>query len=61
MKTTGTGILAALIVIFGEINDYLDDSATTVFQLDVVVAQLVVAWGFYQAANRKPANRKPAT
>lgn len=55
MKTTATGILAALVVILGEVNDHLDDSATTAFQLDVVIAQLVVAWGFFQAANKKPA------
>jgi len=54
MKTTATGILAALIVILGEVTDYLDDSTATAFQLDVVIAQLVVAWGFFQAANKKP-------
>jgi hypothetical protein len=54
MKTTATGILAALVVILGEVQDYLDTSATTAFQLDVVIAQLVVAWGFFQAANKKP-------
>jgi hypothetical protein len=54
MKTTATGILAALIVILGEVQDYTDQSATTAFQLDVVIAQLVVAWGFFQAANKKP-------
>jgi hypothetical protein len=53
MKTTAAGILAALVIVLGEVNDFLDDSATTVFQLDVVIAQLVVAWGFFQAANRK--------
>ena len=55
MKTTAAGIIAALTIILGEVNDHLDDKATTAFQLDVVVAQLVVAWGFFQAANRKPA------
>lgn len=55
MKTTAAGILAAIVIVLGEVNDFLDDSATTVFQLDVVIAQLVVAWGFFQAANRKPA------
>ena len=55
MKTTAAGIIAALTIILGEVNDHLDASATTAFQLDVVVAQLVVAWGFFQAANKKPA------
>lgn len=54
MKTTAAGIIAALTLILGEVTDYLDDSATTAFQLDVVIAQIVVAWGFFQAANRKP-------
>jgi hypothetical protein len=54
MKTTASGIIAALVVILGEVNDYLDASATTAFQLDVVIAQLFMAWGLFQAANKKP-------
>lgn len=54
MKTTAAGILAALVVILGEVSDHLDDNPKTAFQLDVVTAQVVVAWGLFQAANRKP-------
>lgn len=53
MKTTAAGILAALAIIIGEVSDLLDDSPTTVFQPDVVSAQLLVAWGLFQAANRR--------
>lgn len=52
MKTTAAGILAAIVVILGEVGDLIDESATTVFQMDVVIAQIVVAWGFFQAANK---------
>ena len=55
MKTTAAGIFAALAIIFGEVHDLLDDKETTVFQADLVGAQLLVAWGFFQAANKKPA------
>lgn len=54
MKTTATGIIGALVLILGEVNDYLDDSATTAFQLDVVIFALTSAWGLFQAANKKP-------
>lgn len=54
MKTTAAGILAALILVAGEVKDFLDDSSTTAFELDVVCTQLVVAWGFIQAANKRP-------
>jgi hypothetical protein len=54
MKTTAAGILAALVVILGEVADLLDDSTATAFQVDVVAAQLMVAWGLFQAANKKP-------
>lgn len=54
MKTTAAGILAAIVVILGEVSDLLDESTATAFQADVVIAQIVVAWGFFQAANRKP-------
>lgn len=49
MKTTIAGIIAALAVIIGELNDHFDDSATTVFQLDLVIAQLAILWGFIYA------------
>jgi len=52
MKTTAAGILAALAIVLGEVSDLLDDSATTVFQPDIVAAQLLVAWGLFQAANK---------
>ncbi len=55
MKTTAAGIWAALALIVGEINDYLDDSKTTAFELDVVVNAALVAWGLFQAANKQPA------
>jgi len=54
MKTTAAGIIAALVVILGEVTDLLDESTTTAFQVDVVAAQCMVAWGLFQAANRKP-------
>ncbi len=53
MKTTLSGILAAFAIVAGEVSDLLDASPTTVFQADLVLAQLAVAWGLYQAANRK--------
>lgn len=53
MKTTAAGILAALVVILGEVVDLLDDSTVTAFQADVVIAQIVVAWGLFKAADRK--------
>ncbi len=52
MKTTASGIIAALVIILAEVGDLLDDSATTVFQADLVIAQLVVAWGLFKAANK---------
>jgi len=54
MKTTAAGIVAALILIAGEVKDFLDDSPITAFELDVVITQCVVAWGFIQAANKRP-------
>ena len=54
MKTTAAGIFAALAIIFGEVNDLLDDKESTVFQADLVMSQLFMAWGLFQAANKKP-------
>lgn len=53
-KTTSAGILAAVIVILAELADFLDDSATTAFQADLVAAQLAVLWGFISAKDNKP-------
>lgn len=53
-KTTLAGIIAAVTVILGEANDFLDDSDTTAFQLDVIIAQLAVLWGFFQAKDKAP-------
>lgn len=54
MKTTSAGIFAAVAIIFGEVSDLLDDKESTVFQADLVMSQLFMAWGLFQAANKKP-------